>query len=102
MMQHHHKKAGFMIVDIDMPPRVAHVRATEWSAAEFLDAPFSGDTKLRAMICRLGPGKWQWVIMSLDCRSGELIASGTETDISAARTRAASEIAKCLESPFAA
>ena len=91
-----------MIVDIETSPRAADLRTTEWSAAEFLDAPFSGATKLRALICRLGPGKWQWIIMSLDNHGGELIASGVETDVSAARTRAASEITKCLESPYEA
>jgi len=72
-----------------------------WSAAEFLDMPFSDGVLLRALICRLGPGKWQWSIMSIDGnRGGEVICLGTEQTVAAARQTAASELDKCIHDPL--
>lgn len=68
-----------------------------WSAAEFLDAPFSDEVTLRALVCRAGAGKWQWSIISLRNGGGEMICCGVEKSTGAARTAVAAEMAKCLE-----
>lgn len=70
----------------------------EWSAAEILDTPLANEQLLRAVVCRQGAGKWHWSISSLAGDRGELISTGVERSAAAARTMAASEIAKCLES----
>ena len=81
-------------------------RATEfslphWSAAEFLDTPYADGLVLRALICRLGIGKWQWSIMSIDGdRGGELISVGTEKTVMDARRTAAGELDKCIRDPL--
>ncbi|HWB51702.1 MAG TPA: hypothetical protein VG651_21520 [Stellaceae bacterium] len=72
-----------------------------WSAAEFLDTPFSEELILRAVICRLGPARWQWSILTIGSDRGEVIAIGTETSATAARQTAASEIEKCMHDPRA-
>jgi hypothetical protein len=73
----------------------------QWSAAEFLDMPFADGLLLRALICRLGAGKWQWSIMSIDGdRGGELIGVGTEKTVAEARQTAASELDKCIRDPL--
>jgi hypothetical protein len=90
-----------MIVDLDHPSsRAAELDLPEWSAAEVLDTPVSGNVKLRALVCRLGAGRWQWSISSIDGERGELISTGMEKNVAAARQMAMSEIAKCLESPL--
>jgi hypothetical protein len=48
-----------------------------WSTAEFLDIPYARGLMLRALICRLGPNKWQWSVMSIDGNYGEVISIGT-------------------------
>lgn len=72
-----------------------------WSAAEFLDTPYGGGLLLRAVICRLAPGRWQWSIMAIENDRGELIAIGTERCVAEARRTAASEIEKCIHDPSA-
>ena len=90
-----------MIVDLDHPTRLAEPELHEWVSAEILDAPVSDDLVLRALVCRLAVGSWQWSILSLDGDSGALISAGVEKNAAAARRRAISEIAKCLENPLA-
>jgi hypothetical protein len=72
----------------------------EWSAAEILDMPFSDDLLLRALVCEMDGGMWQWSVSSLDGAQGELISAGEEKSAAAARRMATSEIAKCLEGPL--
>ena len=72
-----------------------------WSAAEFLDTPFVDRLTLRAVICRLGPGRWQWIIMNIGKGYGEIIAVGTEASVMEARQTAAAEIEKCVQDPLA-
>jgi hypothetical protein len=91
------KEAPHMIVEIDTPSRAADLHHLEWQAAEVLDTPLPNDLKLRALVCRLGAGRWQWSISSLDGERGELISAGIEKTAAAARLMAASEIAKCVE-----
>jgi hypothetical protein len=74
----------------------------QWAAAEFLDTPYADGLLLRAVICRLGAGKWQWSIMSISPEGeGELITVGTEKTVERARQTAGSELDKCIRSPFA-
>jgi hypothetical protein len=89
-----------MIVDLDTSSRVIGADFAEWSAAEVLDTPFSDGLTLRALVCRLGAGKWQWSISSLDGERGELIGIGLESSLAAARVTATAEIAKCLDNPI--
>jgi hypothetical protein len=70
----------------------------EWSAAEILDTQLTDDQLLRAVVCRQAAGEWHWSVSSLDRDRGELISAGIERSAAAARTMAAAEIAKCLES----
>jgi len=63
----------------------------QWSAAEVLDVPFDG-LVLRALVCRLAPGKWQWSVMSIDRDWGELIGIGNEGSQAQASATAACEI----------
>lgn len=71
-----------------------------WSAAEFLDTPYADRLLLRAVICRLGPARWQWSIMSIGKDSGELISQGTERTVVEARQTAAAEIDMCIRDPL--
>ena len=86
-----------MIFDVEQSSRPAELNLPEWLAAEFLDTPLANDLVLRALVCRLGAGKWQWSICSLSGESGELISIGVEKTAAAARLMATSELAKCLE-----
>lgn len=72
----------------------------DWSAAEVLDAPLPDDQTLRAIVLRLDSHQWQWSISSIDRDSGALISVGIERTADAARQRATTEIAKCLEDAF--
>jgi hypothetical protein len=79
----------------------AEIAFSLWSAAEFLDMPASG-LVLRAMICRVGDGKWQWSIMSIEGDSeGRLICAGLEKTIGDARLTAAAELDNCIHDPMA-
>ena len=89
-----------MIVDIDNPSAADAVNLGDWSAAEFLDTSCAGSLTLRALVCRLGAGQWQWSIISYDGEHAELISIGTETSMAAARAVAAAELTKCLENPI--
>ena len=89
-----------MIVDLDRSSRATGADLAEWSAAEVLDTPFSDDLTLRALVCRLSAGKWQWSIISLSGDRGELIGAGLEKSLAAARATATAEIAKCLDNPL--
>ena len=72
----------------------------QWSAAEFLNVPYADGLSLFALVCRLGPGKWQWSIMCVDGdKGGELISIGTEKNVADARLTAASELDKCMRDP---
>jgi len=73
----------------------------QWSAAEFLDIPYADGLLLRALICRLGAGKWQWSVMTISAHDGgELISVGTEKTVGQARLTAASELDKCIRDPL--
>jgi len=89
-----------MIVDLDTSSRALGADLAEWSAAEVLDTPFSESLMVRALVCRLGAGKWQWSITSLDGGRGELIGVGLEKSLAAARAAATAEVAKCLDNPI--
>jgi len=89
-----------MIIDLDMSSRSVAADLAEWSAAEVLDTPFSDGLTLRALVCRLSAGKWQWSIISLDGDNGELISIGLEKSLAAARAMATAEVAKCLDNPI--
>jgi len=89
-----------MIVDLEMSPRSVYTDPVEWLAAEVLDTPSSDGRMLRALVCRLAAGKWQWSISSLDSDRGELISTGLEESLASARATATAEIGKCLDSPL--
>jgi hypothetical protein len=89
-----------MIVDLEMLPHAVDTDPVEWSAAEVFDTPSSDGHTLRALVCRLGAGKWQWSVSSLDSDRGELISTGLEKSLAAARATATAEIAKCLDDPL--
>ena len=89
-----------MIVDIESPSRAAGATAGEWTTAEILDTPLLDDLTLRAVVYQSGTRKWQWSISSVDGERGEVISVGVARSAEAARQMAASEIAKCLQSPF--
>jgi hypothetical protein len=89
-----------MIVDIAYQPRAAALDHADWSKAEVLDTPVSGQLVLRAVVCRLPSGTWQWSISSQEGQRGELISSGAETTAAAARQAAMDEITKCIEDPL--
>lgn len=72
-----------------------------WSAAEYLDTPFSDGLVLRALICRLESGRWQWCIMSIRAEGGEVIGLGSERTVEKARQTAAAELDKCIRDPRA-
>ena len=87
-----------MIADVirvvQVPDQLDH---SEWSAAEFLDVQLSDGLVLRALVCQLGVGEWQWTISSIEGDRGDLICAGTEQSAISARLIARSELAKCLE-----
>ncbi len=86
-----------MTVDVTNAP--AHeLSLPEWSAAEVLDTPLAEEEVLRAVVCRVAAGKWHWSVSSLGSERGELISAGVAKSAAAARSTAASEIAKCIES----
>ena len=90
------------MLDLVSPAKASDLDLSAWSSAEVLDTPLAQDHTLRAIVLRLGAHKWQWSISSIDSdERGELISAGTERTADAARRQAASEIAKCLESPLA-
>jgi hypothetical protein len=72
-----------------------------WSAAEFLDIPYADGTILRAVICRLSPGKWQSTILCLSGDSGEVISTTLSKTAAEAHEIAASELDKCIHDPMA-
>jgi hypothetical protein len=82
-------------------PATTQFSLPSWAVAEFLDTPFADGLMLRAVICRLGPGRWQWSILSIADDRGELISLGTAPTITAARQTAAGEIEKCIHDPLA-
>jgi hypothetical protein len=72
-----------------------------WSAAEFLDVPYADGLRLRAVICRLGPGEWQVTLISMSGDSGEVISVSVARTAAEAREVAASELDKSMRDPFA-
>ena len=86
-----------MTVDVttDTAPELS---LPKWSEAEILDMPLADEELLRAVVCRVGAGKWHWSISSLGSERGELISAGIAKSAEAARSTVASEIAKCVES----
>jgi hypothetical protein len=78
-------------------PSATEFALPSWTVAEFLDTPYADGLMLRAVICRLGPGRWQWSVMSIEDDRGEVISLGTEASIGAARRTAAGEIEKCIQ-----
>jgi hypothetical protein len=87
-------------MDVNEATKTAEFSLPQWSAAEFLDMPYADGLVLRALICRLGAGKWQWSITSIDGDRGELIGIGTDKTVMEARSSAASELDKCIRDPF--
>jgi hypothetical protein len=82
-------------------PSHAVANAPRWSTAEFRDEPCPDGFTLRALVCQLEDGAWQWSVSSLDGEDrGELISSGCAKSVTAARRQAAAEIVKCLQSPI--
>jgi hypothetical protein len=71
-----------------------------WSSAEFLDVPCSGDALLRAMVCPLGSGKWQGLVLYLSNADGEVISVTMAKTAAEAREIAASELDKCIHDPI--
>jgi hypothetical protein len=90
-----------MIVDIDTARHAANLDRFKWSEAEFCDTPFADDLVLRAMVCQLGTGRWQWSVTSLDGDQGELISIGTASSAVAAQRMAMDEVTKCIGNPLA-
>ncbi len=86
-----------MIVNIT--PRTTET--DRWSTAEFIDHNLPGGLTLRALVCPLASGEWQWSISSLDGTRGELICTGIERSSADARLTAVAEIAKCLTDAMA-
>jgi hypothetical protein len=86
-----------MILDLEQPQRAMHLALPQWSAAEVLDTPLPDNLTLRALVCRLAAGRWQWSILSFDGDCGELISIGIATSLKAAQMAATSEITKCVE-----
>lgn len=80
--------------------RAAGFSLPQWAAAEFLDVPYAEGPVLRAVICRLSTGRWQWSVMTVGEDSGEIISTGMERSVSGARQAAASEIDKCIHNPL--
>jgi hypothetical protein len=78
--------------ELELPP---------WLPAEFLDVRFVDGLVLRALVCRVEPGPWEWSVTSISDRdTGQLICSGTTGSVAEARRIAVSEIRKCLLSPI--
>jgi hypothetical protein len=71
-----------------------------WASAEFLDRQFPGGITLRALVCPLEGGNWQWSVISLDATRGEVIGVGIEQSAAGARVVALSELAKCFSDPL--
>ena len=91
-----------MIADVIRAVQVPHqLDLSEWSTAEFLDVQLSDGLVLRALVCQLGAGEWQWTISSIEGDRGDLICAGKEQSAISARLMARSELAKCLEDSHA-
>jgi hypothetical protein len=93
------------MVDDTVSPRVPAPQADLpqphiWSSAEFVDRQFPGGITLRALVCPLEGGKWQWSVISLDGTRGEVIGVGIEQSAAEARLIAVSEVAKCFSDPL--
>lgn len=86
-----------MILTMENPARAVGLDLPRWSAAEVLDTLLSEDLTLRALIFRQSAARWEWSVMSIEGERGELIASGVERSLNAARMTANSEITKCVE-----
>lgn len=87
-------------MSITEAPTAAGFTLPSWAAAEFLDTPYTEGLMLRAVICRLGPRRWQWMVMSIAADRSEVISLGTEATVATARRTAAAEIEKCIQDPF--
>jgi len=88
-----------MIVD-EARVTVAVPDLPDWSTAEILEVPLADELVLRAVVCRMDSGEWQWTVGSRGRDQGELISAGVETSPVAARSMARSELSKCLASPL--
>jgi hypothetical protein len=99
--QRHEQIEGVIAMNIVEAVRATEFSLPQWSAAEFLDMPHADGLILRALICRLGAGKWQWSIVSIEGDRGELISIGTEKSVEKARSTAAAELDKCIRDPLA-
>jgi hypothetical protein len=75
-------------------------RSQRWSEAQFTDQQMTDGLIVRAVVCPLQSGGWQWTVSSLDRFGGEVISVGVETSAAKARLTAASEIEKCIEDPI--
>ena len=73
-----------------------------WTAAEFLDVPCQEGALLRAVVCPLGPAKWQAIVLYLSgTGSGEVISTTAAKTAAEAHEIAASELDKCIHDPIA-
>jgi hypothetical protein len=84
-----------------LPAPTVDFESSAWSGAEILDEPAADGITLRALVCPVESGKWQWSISALGGDSGDLISTGIEASAAKARRTAMSELAKCLEDPLA-
>jgi len=66
-----------------------------WSDAEFFDEPFPDGLVLRALVCLLEDGQWEWTINVLGQGKGEMISTGIAKTLAKARQTAIAEIAQC-------
>lgn len=87
-----------MSIAIIAPSRTVARASAAWSEAQIFDTRLTPDLTIRALVCRLPDGCWQWCLNSIDGESGAIIALGVAESAAAARRTAADEIAKCLES----
>jgi len=81
------------------PERASHA---DWSDAKFFDKHLPDGLVLRALVCLLENGEWQWSLTVLGEGKGEMISTGTDKTAALARQAAIAEIAKCLEYPMIA
>jgi hypothetical protein len=97
----HHRTAEQSPISVVETRQRAGFTLPTWEAAEFLDIPYADGVMLRAVICRLSPGKWQATIISLSGDGGEVISVNVAATPADAREIAATELDKCIHDPFA-
>jgi len=91
------QRSSVMSVDVLAPSRTTALDSAAWSEAQIFDTQITPDLTVRALVCRLPAGSWQWCISSIDGDGGAMISLGVERTAAAARRVAADEVAKSLE-----